>query len=91
MRASRAWYLLALPVLLLACIVYFGFAKRAAGFKTYVEIGNDMRPTLHRGDRYVVDRRAYLHASPKRGDIVTFSNQRLGTVENLDCLPIRSA
>jgi signal peptidase I len=77
-RPSRAWYLLALPILVVANGLYFGFAKRAAGFKTYVEFRNDMRPTLHRGDRYVVDRRAYLHASPKRGDIVAFSNSEDG-------------
>jgi signal peptidase I len=45
------------------------------GYKSYVQAGRSMEPTLQTGDRIVVDLRAYKKSAPKRGDIVAFSRE----------------
>lgn len=42
------------------------------GYKSYVQAGGSMEPTLKPGDRIVVDLNAYEKSAPKVGDIVAF-------------------
>ncbi len=47
-------------------------------FKSFSVGASSMEPSLHRGDRFVVDGRAYDQRSPRRGDIVVFGMTRSG-------------
>lgn len=69
----RLWpFVLVVVVALVVARVFF-----VEPFKTD---GASMLPTLHSGDQVLVDKRAYRHALPRRGDLVVFHRPRSGDV-----------
>jgi signal peptidase I len=76
-RLSRWWLLVVVPAaFLLAATTYSGLI-RAAGFRTFTIPSTSMEPTLHPGDKFVVDTHAYRQHDPERGDIVAFRKNNI--------------
>lgn len=44
-------------------------------FSPFLVDGPSMQPTLHDGDLFILDSRAYAENEPRRGDIVVFSDE----------------
>ncbi len=61
----RVWRLVIAGVVLLLLVVVL-----RSHFVLTVVVGNSMLPSLEPGDLLLVDKRAYLNAEPRRGDVV---------------------
>jgi signal peptidase I len=73
-RRPRRWWPAVLVVVLVIVVARVFFVEP---FKTS---GGSMLPTLRSGDQVLVDKRAYRHRLPHRGDLVVFHAPRTGTV-----------
>lgn len=73
-RRPRRWWP-ALLVLVLALVV-----TRVFFFEPFKTDGASMEPTLRSGDQVLVEKRAYRHDLPRRGDLVVFRAPRTNEV-----------
>jgi signal peptidase I len=69
------WWWVVLAVVAAALVV-----TRVFFFEPFRTDGPSMAPTLHSGDQVLVDKRAYRHRLPRRGDLVVFRAPRTGDV-----------
>jgi signal peptidase I len=69
------WWWVVLAVVAAALVV-----TRVFFFEPFETDGPSMVPTLHSGDQVLVDKRAYRHRLPRRGDLVVFHAPRTGDV-----------
>jgi signal peptidase I len=69
------WWWVVLAVLAAALVV-----TRVFFFEPFETDGPSMVPTLHSGDQVLVDKRAYRHRLPRRGDLVVFRAPGTGDV-----------
>jgi signal peptidase I len=73
-RGRRRWW----PALLLLALALV--VTRIFFFEPFKTDGVSMEPTYRSGDQVLVDKRAYRHALPRRGDLVVFHAPRTGDV-----------
>lgn len=73
-RRPRRWWPAGL-VLVLALVV-----TRVFFFEPFKTDGGSMEPTFRSGDQVLVEKRAYRHDLPRRGDLVVFRAPRTGDV-----------
>jgi signal peptidase I len=69
------WWWVALGLVAVALVV-----TRVFFFEPFRTDGPSMVPTLRSGDQVLVDKRAYRHRLPRRGDLVVFRAPRTGEV-----------
>jgi signal peptidase I len=72
LTASRWWALLVVPAALLTASWDANRLLHLSGFALYSIPSESMEDTIDRGDRILVDLRAYEHSHPAVGDIVVF-------------------
>ncbi|MDE1875135.1 MAG: signal peptidase I [Patescibacteria group bacterium] len=65
-RFWTRWNIIALAIVVLAIVALM----RTFVFETFFVSGDSMSPTITNGELLFVDRLAYLHSGPQRGDIV---------------------
>jgi signal peptidase I len=70
-RRRRRWLWAVLTLVVLALVVVRVFL-----FEPFRTDGVSMVPTLRSGDQVLVDKRAYKHGLPRRGDLVVFRAPR---------------
>lgn len=73
-RRLRWWWVA--PALIVVTLV----VTRIFFFEPFQTEGVSMVPTLHSGDQVLVDKRAYRHRLPRRGDLVVFRAPGTGEV-----------
>jgi signal peptidase I len=64
-KPNRLYLLVGLGAGLIAAFTIF-----CSEFKLAIVVGESMLPTLRSGDLLIIDRRAYEHSDPGRGDII---------------------
>jgi signal peptidase I len=78
-KKRRVWgYLAELPVLILLAFVIAIIIKTFLLQAFYIPSGS-MIPTLHVGDRVLVEKLSYRFGGPDRGDVVVFANDVFGS------------
>jgi signal peptidase I len=73
-RRTLKRQLILLAVLLASCLASYATINRWF-LSTVVVQGRSMAPTLHDGDRCLLNRLSYLYGSPKRGDLVVLRDR----------------
>jgi signal peptidase I len=79
-KRSRARHLAELPVLVLLALVIAVIIKTFLVQAFYIPSGS-MFPTLHVGDRVLVEKLSYRFGGPGRGDVVVFERDVFGAGE----------
>lgn len=78
-RRRARWALLAL--------VFLGICGLASRYRLVWVVGNSMLPTFQSGDLLLVDRWAYRHGEPSRGDVVVASHHGEWVIKRVVGLP----
>jgi len=73
-RRTLKRQLIAIALLLICSLISYAAINRWC-LSTVVVQGRSMAPTLHDGDRCLLNRFSYLYASPKRGDLVVLRDR----------------
>jgi signal peptidase I len=69
---------LGLFVVLVFFVLVLNLCLVALGFRAYTIKSAAMAPTLRSGEHILVNVRAFVNASPQRGDVVTFVRPNVG-------------
>ena len=69
-RMSKWWFALTIPASLIILSLSGGVLIRASGFRSFAVPSTSMEPTIQRGDRIVVDNRAFRLQGPQYRDVV---------------------
>lgn len=78
-RRRTRWAVLAL--------VFLGICGLASRYRLVWVVGNSMLPTFQSGDLLLVDRWAYRHSEPSRGDVVVASHRGEWVIKRVAGLP----
>ena len=71
-RISKWWFAFTLPVVLLIVTFTGRGIVRASGFTTFDIPSDSMEPTIQKGDRIVVDTRAFRSRVPQYQEVIVF-------------------
>ena len=71
-RSSRWWLVLFIPLALTASFAHSNWLLLVAGFRPFDIPSTGMEQTVLRGDRVMVDLKAYRHSKPKAHDVLIF-------------------
>ena len=82
-KRSYWWLILILPLSVGATVVHGNWWMRAAGFRPFLVPSTSMEPTIHRGDRIVVDLRRYRASKPVDGELVVYKREGTFYVKRL--------
>ncbi|MGH2788041.1 MAG: signal peptidase I [Actinomycetota bacterium] len=74
--------LIELPILVLIAFLIAVLVKTFVAQAFFIPSAS-MRPTLHEGDRVIVEKISYLFSEPERGDVIVFSKDVLGRTDDL--------
>ena len=69
-RPSKWWFALTLPLSLIIVSIAGGAVTRISGFRSFQVPSTSMESTIQRGDRIVVDARAYAVSPPQYRDVI---------------------
>lgn len=75
-RLSKCWLLFTIPVALVVVSLVGAGATRASGFRSFAVPSTSMEPTIQRGDRIVVDTRAFKRLPPQYRDVIVCFRDR---------------
>ncbi|MBN2295855.1 MAG: signal peptidase I [Pirellulales bacterium] len=75
LKDYNRWYLYLLFILMIFPVgTSYALLVREGVCEAFIIPSKSMHPTIHQGDRVLVDKRAYRHTPVERGDIVVFFN-----------------
>jgi signal peptidase I len=75
-RSCRWWLVLFIPLALTASFAHSNWLLLVAGFRPFDIPSTGMEQTVSRGDRVMVDLKAYRHSKPKAHDVLIFRKDR---------------
>jgi len=76
-----------LITIILAIVIFFTLQ---ATVQSFIIVGNSMEPSLHEGQRLLVDKVSYFFHKPERGDIIVFrppNNSQAEYIKRVIALP----
>jgi len=83
----KAFFREILVTLILAIVVFFILQ---ATVQSFVVVGSSMEPSLHEGQRLLINKVVYAFHEPERGDIIVFhppDNQQVDYIKRIIALP----
>jgi signal peptidase I len=82
-RTSKWWFTVTIPGALLIASMTGACVTLASGFRSFEVPSTSMEPTIQRGDRIVVDARAFRSGLPQYRDVVVFYRDRAYFVKRI--------